>query len=148
MTFPIWPVDPALWSKKIMTPETTRKCKIGVFRLRSTSTQRCSTPSRSKCGILLRSTGHRTQFSRRCACSGSAGLHIDELIEHKQGMVAGAAELPVVGCVLLIAMGRADAGTAAIGRRPAMPSIRRPDSTTSDPRLSGCAILSVSKRPI
>ena len=80
-------------------------------------------------------------------------FQIAELVEHEKRMVARAAEVTVVGRVLLVAMGRADAAVHVEDdgpRRlavvhPVDPDPRRSVNTT---RFSFVASHSVSKRPI
>ena len=59
-----------------------------------------------------------------------AALQIAELVEHEEGMVAGAAEMTVVGGALLVAEGRADARIHVehdgVGRMPAVDPIDPP----------------------
>ena len=80
-----------------------------------------------------------------------AALQVAELVEHEQGMVAGAAEVAVVGRALLIAMGLA-LGTVHVedepsgGFRPCTRSIEAPDRSISTARLAPVVSLSVSKR--
>ncbi len=87
------------------------------------------------------------------AGSKGASLQIAELVEHKQGMVAGATKVAVVSASFLIAEGWADTGVHVQHDRCHWTALSNavdplPDNETSDPRLSGRVITSVSKRPI
>jgi heme A synthase len=82
-----------------------------------------------------------------------AAFQIAELVEQKQRMVAGAAEVAVVGRAFLVAVGRADRAVhiAEDGFRRLVsvhPIDPAPGQITRAARLSSPANSSVSKRPI
>ena len=82
-----------------------------------------------------------------------APLDIAELIEQEQRVVAGAAEMPVVGATLLLAqvgLSLESMSSTIIrgGRRSCTLSIQWPDRSASAARFSGRLSHFVSKRPI
>jgi hypothetical protein len=75
----------------------------------------------------------------------ATSLQVAELVEQKQGMVAGAAEVAVVGRALLVAIGRADARIQVENHLLRRAAVVNP----VDPKpVQSAARNSVSKRPI
>jgi hypothetical protein len=80
-----------------------------------------------------------------------AALDIAELVEHEQRVITGAAEMPVVGAALLLAVGGALARIHVErdgGRRWCTLSIHWPDRSASAARFWDRLNRFVSKRPI
>src|SRR6516164_9302460 len=85
--------------------------------------------------------------------SQSAPLDIAELVEHEYRVIAGAAEMPVVGAAFLLAIGRLSLESISStivfgGRRWCTLSIHWPGRSARATRLSGRLSHFVSNRPI